>query len=324
MTRMMMRMLTLMTLMSLTACDSGLSKEQRAEREEVRYQKAMVEYKAGNLDKAVSMLTDVLRENPGNLSARFLLATLQQERKDCLGAFCNFREFTVLAPAGEKTDMAQRRMALCEEQLARELAKKMNLTDNAAIAKENETARKDLQSSEKSVARLSKDLETAQARIAALERENVRLRRMVSAVGEDEKPTMSRDAVKNILDDDEEDVPSIAANGIDAAKDLVADAEDDQGPKTLDRAEATVSGSARKLSDFGSGMSLGRSKEEKSHEPPHEARPETYVVQEGDTLYKIALRFYGSRNQWKKIREANKATISNDGRVKVGQKITLP
>ena len=52
--------------------------------------------------------------------------------------------------------------------------------------------------------------------------------------------------------------------------------------------------------------------------------PSTYVVQEGDTLYRIAVRFYGRLSAWKKIRDANKAVISNDGRVRAGDTITLP
>jgi nucleoid-associated protein YgaU len=61
-----------------------------------------------------------------------------------------------------------------------------------------------------------------------------------------------------------------------------------------------------------------------SQQKPAGSRPETYVVQPGDTLFKIAKRFYGSANKWRDIREANKAVISSDGRVKVGQEIRLP
>ena len=57
---------------------------------------------------------------------------------------------------------------------------------------------------------------------------------------------------------------------------------------------------------------------------PEEERPETYVVQEGDTLYKIALKFYGKRSAWTRIRDANKAVISTDGRVNAGVTIKLP
>ncbi|MBR3222406.1 MAG: LysM peptidoglycan-binding domain-containing protein [Kiritimatiellae bacterium] len=53
-------------------------------------------------------------------------------------------------------------------------------------------------------------------------------------------------------------------------------------------------------------------------------RPPTYEVQEGDTLYKIAVRFYGSIRAWRMIRDANKTLISTDGRVQAGDTIRLP
>ena len=67
-------------------------------------------------------------------------------------------------------------------------------------------------------------------------------------------------------------------------------------------------------------------KKPKAEEPKEPAveRPAEYVVQEGDTLYKIAMRFYGKRTAWTKIRDANKTVISMDGRVNAGEKIKLP
>ena len=52
--------------------------------------------------------------------------------------------------------------------------------------------------------------------------------------------------------------------------------------------------------------------------------PETYTVEEGDTLMGISAKFYGTNRKWRNIREANKTVISPDGRVKTGQVITLP
>ena len=52
--------------------------------------------------------------------------------------------------------------------------------------------------------------------------------------------------------------------------------------------------------------------------------PETYTVEEGDTLMRISARFYGTNRKWREIREANKTIISSDGRVKTGQVIKLP
>ncbi len=53
-------------------------------------------------------------------------------------------------------------------------------------------------------------------------------------------------------------------------------------------------------------------------------RPKTYVVQEGDTLYGVAKRFYGTLTVWKQIRDANKAVISTDNRLRAGDTIVLP
>ena len=58
--------------------------------------------------------------------------------------------------------------------------------------------------------------------------------------------------------------------------------------------------------------------------PESPSRPDTYVVQPGDTLMTIASRFYGSRSKWRDIREANKATIPLNGSVRAGQTIKLP
>ena len=62
-------------------------------------------------------------------------------------------------------------------------------------------------------------------------------------------------------------------------------------------------------------------KKKKTSAPGH---PETYTVQEGDTLYRISTRFYGNSAKWRAIRELNKATISTDGRLRAGQVIRLP
>ena len=56
MTKMLMRTMMLMTLMSLTACDYVRNKDYESERNEQKYQEAMADYKAGNLKAAVAKL----------------------------------------------------------------------------------------------------------------------------------------------------------------------------------------------------------------------------------------------------------------------------
>ena len=58
--------------------------------------------------------------------------------------------------------------------------------------------------------------------------------------------------------------------------------------------------------------------------PLHEMRPKFYTVQEGDTLIRIAIRFYGRPSAWHQIHEANKVVISNDAKVRAGTVIKLP
>lgn len=57
-------------------------------------------------------------------------------------------------------------------------------------------------------------------------------------------------------------------------------------------------------------------------EPEPEPEAEVYVVQKGDTLGKIARRFYGSAGAWGRIAEAN--GIKDPRRIKVGMKLNIP
>ena len=49
-----------------------------------------------------------------------------------------------------------------------------------------------------------------------------------------------------------------------------------------------------------------------------------YVVQAGDTLWKIAKKAYGQGYYWKKVYEANQKVISNPGSIRVGQNLYIP
>lgn len=51
---------------------------------------------------------------------------------------------------------------------------------------------------------------------------------------------------------------------------------------------------------------------------------EVYVVQSGDSLWKIAARFYGSGRQWRKIYEANKEVLPDPGMIHRGLQLVIP
>lgn len=51
---------------------------------------------------------------------------------------------------------------------------------------------------------------------------------------------------------------------------------------------------------------------------------QTYKVVSGDSLSKIAQKFYGHANRWREIFEANRDQISNPDLIKVGQVLKIP
>ncbi len=55
-----------------------------------------------------------------------------------------------------------------------------------------------------------------------------------------------------------------------------------------------------------------------------QAAGESYTVQAGDTLSKIAQRYYGDASQYTRIFEANRDKLQNPDRIQVGQKLVIP
>jgi ABC-type nitrate/sulfonate/bicarbonate transport system substrate-binding protein/LysM repeat protein len=49
-----------------------------------------------------------------------------------------------------------------------------------------------------------------------------------------------------------------------------------------------------------------------------------YIIKQGDTLSKLAERFYNSMNKWEKIYEANRDSVKNPNYVFIGQKVIIP
>jgi nucleoid-associated protein YgaU len=57
---------------------------------------------------------------------------------------------------------------------------------------------------------------------------------------------------------------------------------------------------------------------------PKPSGGQPYTVVKGDSLSKIAKRFYGSAGEWKKIYEANKDAIKNPDLIHPGQTFRIP
>lgn len=300
-------MVTLTILTGLTACDEAGRRNYASERGSRTYQAAMADYSAGRLDKAIAGFEKVLRDDPSNTSARFQLACLQQDKlHDYLAALCNYREYMLQSPSSEKVGVAQERARICERELASAFAKKLNAADGAAALEENVRLKSSVAALAEENAALKKSADELRKNLDVCRRENENLRHLVSSVGSDDNlsKTVAMLSDRDLLDDDESedfDRPGFSAD----VKRLL----NDERAETTDTPFRVVEKKSAAKPDV---------------EPPHEKRPATYVVQEGDTLYKLAVRFYGVRSAWTKIRDANKTEISTDGRVKAGQTIKLP
>jgi tetratricopeptide (TPR) repeat protein len=59
-------------------------------------------------------------------------------------------------------------------------------------------------------------------------------------------------------------------------------------------------------------------------QPGEAVRAHTYVVQKGDTLQSLALRYYGTRSAWEKIYQANRSGLPSKNQLKVGQQLVIP
>lgn len=317
------RLMALMALMILTACDYNEKQDIRREHDSAAYRSSMTDYHAGRMDAAVAGLEKAVSADPSNASARFQLACLLQDyKKDFLGAYCGYLEYLRQQPASDKAAIARERLAICEPEVAKVLASKHGLNENAVLIKKIEVLKGELKESATRIAALESDLATARNRVVTLDTERERLIKAVkSDDAEDElQPSLSKGwkDEKAILE--EEDMQSEIVSR-DNVKTLKSEEQEELSSGSTILPE-------RKVDDLAKRAAKEQVKDDaaaalREYQARH-AHPDTYVVQDGDTLYRIAIRFYGKISAWKRIRDANKAIISTDGRVRSGETIKLP
>jgi LysM repeat protein len=309
-------------LTTLTACDYAARKDLADERESRHYRAAMADYKAGRIEAAIAGFERTIREEPANAGARFQYACLLQDSgKDSVGAYCAYREYISQHPESDKAAVAAKRMAICEKEVAQKLAEKHGVAaSSASLARELESARKDSEALRKKIAEAEKELVESRRRIDSLVAERGRLVAIVKDIGdneEDHTPSApSQKELRELLEEDEDDGAMRAKVSADVAK-IRAEEKDETETGTSLLPARTAEDVAKRDAAIAAKQKM----KEDAAPPKH---PPTYVVQEGDTLYRIAVRFYGRLSAWKRIRDANKAIISNDGRVRAGDTITLP
>lgn len=308
----MKKLMTLAALTILTACDYVNRADFSRERADRLYKAAMEDYRAGRLDAAIDGFRKVVRNDPSNASARFQLGCLLQDSKsDCLGAFCCYQEYLSQHPESDKARLAKDRLEKSEQALAKLLASKYGLSARDGFVRENEALKRDLGAAETRAATAEKESEALRLRVAALGGERERLLKIIregEAGGAVAAVPPSVKEAKDLLEEDDGEGDRIKLSA-DAAS-LRAEADEELATRSdiLPVGTSTVA------------------RVEKKVEPPHVVRniPETYVVQEGDTLYGLSKRFYGRLTVWKKIRDMNKHLISADNRLHAGDTLKLP
>lgn len=355
-----MRMLDLVQQMTIAVllaavwgCDKGptLSEIEAKERSSRMYTNAMDDLQAGRMDAAIRGFERVVLDEPKAYSAHFQLATLLQDvRKDYIGAIAHYRAYLALRPASDKATVAEDRVKLCDTLLSADFIRKAggSATDRLAVDNEKLAVERDRLAAQ--VKSLSTQLTVAQKDIARLTNENNMRRRLLSKLSSEddggsssgknkslsakealaelremeaeEKRRRIRPTDAELLDEDEpaeklHDSPEVKKLLAEAKQEESTDKDNPLAQKPV-QSTAAVLGGAKKAGGFDAILSQAQKK------ASGKDRPETYVVQSGDTLFKISTRFYGSSAKWRAIREANMAIIPPDGRVRAGQTLKLP
>lgn len=307
-----------LALAALTACDPKSRRDAESERGSRLYQSAAADYQAGRIDAAIDGFRKTVRDEPANAEARFQLACLLHDTKrDMVGAFCAYSEYLSQHPGGDKAPLAGRRLAMCERELAAILAEKYRIAAGNVPEEAADAMRGEIKSAKEKAAKAEKELDEAKRRIAALEEERARLLAMIKSEGAETVTASARPDVKEIkdlLDDD----------GGETAPPSAGDAAALRGEEALELASSASLLAPRSAEETAALRKAAEEKDAGKHSALAPQRPATYEVREGDTLYKIAMKFYGTIQAWRKIREANKALISTDGRVRAGDTIKLP
>ena len=210
-------------------------------------------------------------------------------------------------------------MKICEKEVASLLAEKYALVSADGPAKEIERLSGKIKELEQKLSSAQKSADETQSRYEAVLAERDRLVSAVKNVEADVEHKPNAPSVKGVKELLEEEERVVRTDYADDIAKLRAEEKDELQTGTSLLPAVTKKDIEKREAE----LAAKRAKEEelKNKKPSH---PPTYVVQEGDTLYRIAVRFYGRLSAWKAIRDANKAIISNDGRVRAGETIVLP
>ncbi len=293
-----------------------------------------------------------------------LATLLHDHDEDYVGAIYHYKQYLYLRPESEKSTLAQDRIRIAEQLLAPQILKKVGDSvegiSQAHLLKETERLNRIITTLEGEKSVLLEGKAASDKDVAELRGDNERLRgiltkmrvsetvpesaepirkRIEEAVkkGEAEKPGAKTDA-KTVRALREEAAAMAAGGSREAGRKPLVDVPSTEvmmrkvqtrlegAPETppavtkedvSDKPDKHGKSTLSALSIFGK-----EDKKEKASKISGEQR--TYVVQPGDSLFRVAEKFYGDSTHWRKIRDANRTRIDPDGRIRAGQIIIVP
>jgi nucleoid-associated protein YgaU len=342
---------------------SDLASAEEAERDSALYRKACEAEQAGDLKGAIRFYNRVLVEEPKSFSAHFQLATLLQDQaEDYIGAIYHYNQYLYLRPESEKSNLAKERIRIAEQLLAPQILRKVGNSvqgiSQAHLLQENDRLNRVITKLEGEKSVLTEQKGLAEQERDTLRAESERLRAILAKMRVSETVSPPRESLLKRVEDDakaadearavakpdakavkalREEAVSLSSGGREVARKPLVEVPSTEDvmkkvqtklagePPASDtiRPAAPAEKKKKEENPVVSALSvLGR--DDKKAKPATSGEPRTYVVQPGDTLFRVAEKFYGESSQWRKIRDANRTRIDPDGRIRAGQSIVVP
>ena len=249
----------------------------------------------GDYDAAIGLFTKALETYPRLSRPHLDLALLLHDRKrEYVRAIYHYSRYMELRPRTEKKRMIVGRIEQAERAFVASFATKGAISGRSVgdLEKENDDLR------ERQVV-LVERIEAFETELAAV-REEERQRYKATVVGETDVtavPQLPTPPV-SILD---EPIPTRSPTEVVVSP---SNASPSSMATDLPVIPLTVSAPAVAV------------------RPVAPAR--SYTVRQGDSLSKIAYKVYGDATEWRKLQDANRATLGNSVNVKVGQVLVVP
>jgi LysM repeat protein len=316
-------------LLLLAGCErpAPIAAQDARDRESPLIRRALEREQIGDLDGAIQAYEEVLLESPKLISAHFHLALLLQDiRKDYMGAIYHYRQYERLRPDSEKKALLRERTRVCQQLLVAQLLK----TGDVAISQKQfelvgaiDKLNKQLSVVEGEKGTLAEQKAELARLLSEQKSETERLRRLLDRInpttGEEPRPRsalprLDPGAASLLPTPGTATPPSITRTPV----------EPESSPKSNPVAHPAPAPEPAPLSEEAPKALEPPPVTTTTVPPPPMSPSGTYVVQPGDSFYRIAERFYGDSEQWKKIRDANKDRLSPGNQLRSGQHIVIP